>query len=431
MRKFLEEPLARLKVASAWGSAVDLRGFLGKLERRGLLLKYQRPVSTKFEIASILRRNEGRPVLFQRVKGFPMPVVGNLYSSQELLAMALGVSKGRLRDLVLRAIEHPREPRVQEMRGYEELDPDLSKFPILRHHPCEGGPYLTASIVIASHRRLGMNASYHRMMVLDKQRVAVRIAPRHLERFIQEGTKEVAICLGAPPSVALAAAISVELSKSELAIANAMSRTPMLKIEGHLVPPSEIVMLAEATGERHPEGPFLDLMGLPDEVRMERVFRIKKIFTRPNPIYQAILPGGSEHATLMGYPREVAIYREVSKVCKCLEVRLTPGGRYWLHCLIKIRKENPDDGVKALEAAFRAHPSLKHAWVVDEDIDIEKPEEVEWAMATRFQAKRALITREEPGSSLDPSASEDGVTSKAGFDLTMPLERRERFLKVA
>jgi 2,5-furandicarboxylate decarboxylase 1 len=429
--KFLEEPLVRLKVASAWGSAVDLRGFLGKLERRGLLLKYQRPVSTKFEIASILRRNEGRPVLFQRVKGFPMPVVGNLYSSQELLAMALGVSKGRLRDLVLRAIEHPREPRVQEMRGYEELDPDLSKFPILRHHPCEGGPYLTASIVIASHRRLGMNASYHRMMVLDKQRVAVRIAPRHLERFIQEGTKEVAICLGAPPSVALAAAISVELSKSELAIANAMSRTPMLKIEGHLVPPSEIVMLAEATGERHPEGPFLDLMGLPDEVRMERVFRIKKIFTRPNPIYQAILPGGSEHATLMGYPREVAIYREVSKVCKCLEVRLTPGGRYWLHCLIKIRKENPDDGVKALEAAFRAHPSLKHAWVVDEDIDIEKPEEVEWAMATRFQAKRALITREEPGSSLDPSASEDGVTSKAGFDLTMPLERRERFLKVA
>jgi len=406
-----------------------LRKFLQKLEKRGLLLKYREPASTKFEIASILRRNEGKPVLFQNVKGFSMPVVGNLYSSRELLAMAFGVRREKLGDLVLQAIEHPREPQVQKMKGYKELDPDLSKLPILRHYRCEGGPYLTASIVVASHKRLGMNASYHRMMVLDKQRVAVRIAPRHLERFIQEGTKEVAICVGAPPSVALAAAISVELSKSELAMANTLSKTPLLKIEEHLVPPSEIIMLAEVTEERHPEGPFLDLMGLLDEVRMERVFRIKKIFTKPNPIYQAILPGGNEHAILMGFPREVAIYREVSKVCRCLEARLTPGGRYWLHCLIKIKKENPDDGVKALEAAFRAHPSLKHAWVVDEDIDIEKPEEVEWAMATRFQAKKNIIIREEPGSSLDPSASENGVTSKVGFDLTIPLERREKFLK--
>jgi UbiD family decarboxylase len=131
----------------------------------------------------------------------------------------------------------------------------------------------------------------------------------------------------------------------------------------------------------------------------------------------------------MGFPREVAIYREVSKVCKCLDVKLTAGGRYWLHCIIKIRKKDPEDGVNALQAAFRAHPSLKHAWVVDEDIDINNPEEVEWAMATRFQAKTRMIVREEQGSTLDPS-SEGGVTSKVGFDLTMPLEGREKFLRV-
>jgi UbiD family decarboxylase len=407
-----------------------LREYLRVLEERALLLKYRKPVSPKFEIASVLRKREGRPILFEKVKGYSIPVVGNLYSSQDLLALALGVKKEELREALLHAILNPKEPSVEKTVEYEEVEPNLLKFPILTHARCDGGPYLTASIVIASHKHLGTNASYHRMMVLDERRVVVRISPgRHLDRFIEEGTKEVAICLGVPPSVAIAAAVSAEPSKSELAIANALARTPVQELEGHLVPPSEIVMIAEVTGERHTEGPFLDLLGLPDVVRMERVFKIKKIFTRPNPLYQAILPGGDEHAILMGFPREVVIYREVSKVCKCLDVKLTPGGRYWLHCIIKIKKKDPEDGVNALQAAFRAHPSLKHAWVVDEDIDINNPEEVEWAMATRFQAKTRMVIREEQGSTLDPS-SEGGVTSKVGFDLTMPLEGREKFLRV-
>jgi UbiD family decarboxylase len=409
---------------------MDMREFLKLLEEKGLLVKYKKPVNPKFEAASILRKREGQPVMFEKVKGFSIPVVGNLYASHDLLALAFDTRKEELRDLLLRAISNPKEPTVEKTTELEETEANLLRLPVLTYHKLDGGPYLTASVVIASHKRLGINASYHRMMVLDEQRVVARIAPRRrLDRFLEEGTKEVAICVGVPPSVALAAAVSVEPSKQELAVANALSRTPLWEVEGHLVPPAEIIMLAEVTGERHSEGPFLDLLGLQDEVRMERVFRIKKIFTRPNPIYQVILPGGNEHAILMGFPREAAIYREVSKVCDCLDVKLTPGGRYWLHCVIKIRKRNAEDGIKALEAAFRAHSSLKHAWVVDEDIDIENPEEVEWAMATRFQAKTRMIIKEEQGSSLDPS-SEGGITSKVGFDLTMPLERKERFLRV-
>lgn len=407
-----------------------MREFLATLKEKGLLLRYRKWVDPKLEIASILREKEGRPVMFERVKKHSIPVVGNLYSSKDLLALALGIKKEELRDALLHAIVNPKEPPVEEVAEYKEVEPNLLKFPILTHARCDGGPYLTAGIVIAFHKHLGTNASYHRMMVINGQRMAVRISPgRHLDRFIEEGTREVAICVGVPPSVAIAAAVSAEPNKSELAIANALSRTPVQELEEHKVPPSEIVMLAEVTGERHPEGPFLDLLSLPDEVRMERVFKIKKIFTRPNPIYQAIVPGGNEHAILMGFPREVAIYREVSKVCKCLDVRLTPGGKYWLHCVIKIKKRDPEDGINALQAAFRAHPSLKHAWVVDEDIDIDNPEEVEWAMATRFQAKTRMVIREEQGSTLDPS-SEGGITTKIGFDLTMPLTGREKFIRV-
>jgi len=406
-----------------------LRAYLKLLERKGLLIKYEKPVSTALEIASILRSNDGKPILFERVKGHSMPVVGNLYSSPELLSLALGIPRSRLREQLLKAISHPVEPRVRKTKAYEEIKADLFKLPIPVHHKLDAGPYITSAVVVASHEHLRTNASYHRCLVLDRERIVMRIAPRHLNRLLEEGVKEVAICIGVPPSVALSAAVSVELGKSELAIANALRRTDLVELDGMKVPPSEIVMLAEFMGQRHEEGPFLDLLGLMDKVRQERVFRIKKIFVKEDPIYQTILPGGKEHALLMGFPREAIIYEEVRKVCNCLEVKLTPGGRNWLHCLIKIKKKSPEDPGNAILTAFRVHPSLKHVWVVDEDIDINNPEEVEWAMATRFQGKTGMIMREELGSSLDPSA-EDRLTTKVGFDLTIPAGKKvESFLR--
>jgi UbiD family decarboxylase len=133
----------------------------------------------------------------------------------------------------------------------------------------------------------------------------------------------------------------------------------------------------------------------------------------------------------MGLPREPTIFREVSRVCECRDVHLTPGGCSWLHAVVSIRKRDPEDGRRAIEAAFRGHTSLKHVWVVDEDIDPRDPREVEWAMATRFQGDRGMVVRRERGSSLDPSADpETAVTTKVGFDLTIPCDRpRSLFLR--
>jgi UbiD family decarboxylase len=89
--------------------------------------------------------------------------------------------------------------------------------------------------------------------------------------------------------------------------------------------------------------------------------------------------------------------------------------------VVSIKKRAPDDGKKAIEAAFRGHKSLKHVWVVDDDIDIHNPQEVEWAMATRFQGDRDIVMKREPGSSLDPSSDmKTRMTTKMGFDLTIP-----------
>jgi UbiD family decarboxylase len=107
-------------------------------------------------------------------------------------------------------------------------------------------------------------------------------------------------------------------------------------------------------------------------------------------------------------------------------VHLTPGGCSWLHAVVQIEKRHEEDGRRAIEAAFRGHSSLKHAFVVDADIPVDDGAALEWALATRFQGDRDLVPiGRARGSSLDPSRDVAGSTTyKLGFDLTMPLGAR-------
>ena len=231
-------------------------------------------------------------------------------------------------------------------------------------------------------------------------------------------------------SVLIGSAISANIGVSELSIANAIEPMPLVSIEGHLVPKAEIVMIAEMTDKIHDEGPFLDLTETPDIIRKQKVARIKSIYTRKNPYFHALLPGGLEHKTLMGMPREPTIYREVAKVCDVKNVYVTPGGCSWLHGAICIHKKHSGDGKRAIEAAFKGHKSMKHVFVVDDDIDIYDPSQIEWAMATRFQGERDMVLKKEKGSSLDPSSDlETRQTTKIGFDLTIPYGRTKKDFK--
>jgi UbiD family decarboxylase len=195
--------------------------------------------------------------------------------------------------------------------------------------------------------------------------------------------------------------------------------------------PAEAEFVLEGTvtlDRRHAEGPFVDLTGTYDVIRREPVFVVKTITHRRDAIWHALLPGGLEHRLLMGMPREPTIFRHVNEVVRCLDVNVNPGGCSWLHAIVQIDKQEEDDGVKAIHAAFEGHRSCKHVFVVDSDIDIYDPLQVEWAMATRFQGDVNMVIKEkEPGSSLDPSAELDtNLTTKIGFDLTKPLDPKGR-----
>jgi UbiD family decarboxylase len=227
--------------------------------------------------------------------------------------------------------------------------------------------------------------------------------------------------------VLAAAATSVDMGVNELDIANALEsfRVVRAKTSDILIPvDTEIVIEGTIYLNRlHDEGPFVDLTETYDVIRQEPVLEVRAITHRKDAMWHALLPGALEHKLLMGMPREPTIFRKVNEVVRCLDVNINPGGCSWLHAIVQIEKQNEDDGKKAIEAAFAGHSSCKHVYVVDEDIDIYNPLDVEWAMATRFQGDRDLIIKDRaPGSSLDPSSDAGThITTRMGFDLTRPL----------
>jgi len=254
----------------------------------------------------------------------------------------------------------------------------------------------------------------------------------------------VAFCIGNSTAVLLSAATTLPMGVDELGMANALEKTNLVKcktVDLEVPAESEIVLEGRIIKEKAVEGPFLDLTGIVDRARLQPIVEIKCITHRQNPIYQTILAGRNEHKLLMGMPKEPTIFNEVNKVCQCSDVYITPGGCSWLHAVVKIQKKTPDDGKKAINAAFEGHKSLKHCVIVDEDINIYDPSEVEWAIATRFQAdKNAVILSKQPGSSLDPSGDltegKKATTAKAGLDATAPLVTtskgftKEQYVKV-
>ena len=416
-----------------------MRDFLAELDGAGELIHVRREVSARYEAAAVASRLDGKPVLFEKVReseGYR--VVAGVCGTRGMLARGMGADPSTLLQRILKAIEEPKEFNVVEDAPCHEVVEgavDLTKIPVLTHCEKDGGPYVTAGIAVAHDSEYGYNASFHRLMVIGKDRVAARILPRHLDEFVKRGCRRVGIAIGNHPAFLFASAVSCEIGKSELAIANALKEMSFARCQTNdgLVPADcELVLEGTITDELVDEGPFPDIVGAYDIVRKQRVIKVDRVTHRHDPIYQAILPGGTEHRFLMGTPREATMFREVDRVSRCVDVRLTAGGSSWLHAVVKIRKAKDEDAKEALDAAFRGHPSLKQAVVVDEDIDIEDPDSVEWAIATRTQLDKDLSLRPgELGSSLDPSADQvTRRTCKVGIDATLPARApRDGFLK--
>ncbi|MCS6767287.1 MAG: UbiD family decarboxylase [Candidatus Nitrosocaldus sp.] len=439
-----------------------LREYIDGLRARGELVSITRHVSTIFEIAALTARFDGKEaLLFEHVKNEKWKkekevgagkgasersdsigrVVSNLCGTRRRFAYALGCDEQGIHGAIAKAVNSPLKPSMGEILAGNTTR-TLDVLPIVMHFEKDAGPFITSSIVFArDEENARQNASVHRFLYLDESHMAVRMVEgRHLHKCYQYAKEhgedlKVSIAIGVHPAVLIAAAYQADHSVDELHIANSLLND-RLKVSmtgnGLLVPShAEIILEGRMLKDVYAEEWMVEMLRTYDHRRKQPVFELDVLRYRDHAIYHDILAGYSEHRLLMGMPVEAKILNMVKGVVPTTrQVVLTDGGCNWLHAVIQIRKRLEGEAKNALIAAFAAHPSLKLAVVVDDDIDPNDPKAVEYALATRFQADRGLIViRDAKGSSLDPSSDQEHLlTSKLGIDATASLLKdRSRF----
>ena len=419
---------------------MNLHEFLSAAASAGYLITIEREVDPHLEVARVAAELDGRPVLFTRVKGSAYPIFIGACSDRRYFGLALSTPADQVMFRLADALAAPQPVSAGHFGSdrhltapcQEVVEPvvDLTAIPFLTHYASDGGAYASSAAAFIDDPDTGPNASYHRLLRLDRTHLAARLVERRgtdtaWRKAGPEGLP-VAICIGLPLHVLLAASMAPAPGVDEMTIAQALAPTPMAACANGIRVPAEAEFVLEGriTKQLVAEGPFVDLTGTYDFVRQQPVIEIDRVTHRRDAVYQALLPGRLEHRLLMGMPREPTIYAEVNKVAQCRNVHVTPGGASWLHAVVQIAKRSPEDGPRAIEAAFRGHGSLKHVVIVDEDVNPFDPNDVEWAIATRFQADRSLaVLTDQPSSSLDPSAQhvpgQKSRTAKMGLDATI------------
>jgi UbiD family decarboxylase len=427
----------------------DLRAFLKQLEKSGDIIKIKEAMSPRLEMAAALKRfDASKAVMFEKADGFEGKVVGGVCGTRGRILQGLGIEAKELYPRLQQAIKNPKKCEVVEKGPVLEFveEGDLTKIPILTHFDGDPGPFITSGILYAkSPDGKVENVSFHRLMVMDAKRMTIRIVPRHLHRLTQlakqAGMKSLDCCvsIGLHPSVLLAASMPAGWGVCEYDVANNLlgGRLNLVKcphVDAFAPADAELVLECRIRmDEDMDEGPFVDLSGTFDVKRKQPTIEVVGVIHRRDYIYQGLLPAGSEHMLLMGMPPEVRIWEYCMNVVPTVKgVNMTLGGNGWLHCVVSFDKVREGDPKNMLMAMFAAHPSMKHAVVVDGDIDPTNMREVEWAIATRFKGDEDLLIV--PGvrvSSLDPTADQQTeMGCKVGFDATRPLGKpKEKFMK--
>jgi len=431
----------------------DLRSQLTAAEEWGEVLHIRREVDPRFELPAICKKLEGnQAAFFEKVKGYTMPVVVGLDNNRSRIARVLGTDDFGLTPRYLEAIRHPLPPAVVKDGPVKEVkitrNIDLQKLlPVITHYEKDGGPYITAGVVIAEDKVNRIrNISYHRLQVTGKDEIRLLIQPRHLWKLYTDKESEnkpleVAIAIGLDASIRLAGATwgsLIPIGFDELSIAGALRQktveiVPCETVDVMVPARAEIILEGEILPRtRKTEGPFAEFTGTYGDVWENPVLRVKAITHRKDPIYQDLLTFTPEHHLLLAIPYEPVVYEAVrTYVPGTIAVHVTPSSCGKFHAVVCIKKEHEGDGKDAILAGLYSVRDIKLVTVVDDDVDPYNPREVEWAIATRFQADRDLVViAGAKGNELDPSCPQLALTAKMGIDATKPLARQERFEKI-
>jgi 2,5-furandicarboxylate decarboxylase 1 len=435
MKKSSEAP-----APAGHNAPADLRSWLHQLAATGRLAVARSGISLIDELAAISKTLElDRAVMFPRPSGHAMAVVSNLFADRSWVADSIG---GPCADLLTRFQQAVRQPlpwvEVEEAAAQEVVhhDVDLLKLlPIPKHNEHDSGPYITAALLIARNPKTGVqNVSIHRCQVSGPDRIGVLLLPRHTHHYFRMAEEageplEIALVIGVHPACILASQAIAALDEDEMKIAGALMgapvemvkcRTNQVRVPAH----AEIVIEGRILPKvREPEGPFGEFPQYYGPRADREVIQVDAVTHRKHAIFHTIVGGGVEHLVLGEVPREATLLEHLQRSFPGVrDVRLTRGGTCRYHLVVKIDKRSNGEPKNIIMGAFGGHYDVKQVTVVDLDVDIDNPHEIEWAIATRFQADRdLLVVSGAQGSKLDPS-SQEGISAKMGIDATKPVE---------
>lgn len=420
--------------------------FLNELEKNDQLIRITKAVDPKFELAGIVSKlDKGKAIVFESVKDSKIKVAANVLGTRYRIALSVNSKNENLiQERINEATRNKSEIKnLTDNKIWGKISKNLFHLPIVTHFEKDSGAFITSSLVIAKDKETGtQNLSTHRLLRLDKKRMAIRMVEgRHLHKCFTSAKDHnedlpVSIIIGTHPAVSVAAAYQAPYGENELNIANSLMRNKLSLTKspgtGLNVPTnSEILLEGRILADETAEEQMVEMLRTYDIKRKQPVFELDKIYLTSDPIYHDILPGYGEHRLLMGLPIESKIFHSVKDVIPgTRKVHLTDGGSNWLVAVIQIKKRLEGEPKNAIIAAFAGHPSLKIAIVVDDDIDPTNPTEVEYAISTRCQADKDLIAiSNSKGSSLDPSSDQNNLlTTKMGIDATATLlKSKDRF----
>ncbi|GAC1327162.1 MAG: UbiD family decarboxylase [Beijerinckiaceae bacterium] len=401
----------------------------------------RRGIGLRHEVAAAANRLDGKSAtLFPHAGGHTGTIVSGLVSSRAWMAEALGTTPDRL-------VAHFQAAAAAPLPWHERTDApaqtivhrsdiDITKImPVPTMNEYDSGPYISAGLMISRDPESGVqNVAILRCQISGPNRIGVLVLPRHTDSFFRKAESagtglEVALVVGVDPACLLASQAIVPLGRDELEIAGALTGKPLdvvkcLTNEVRVPAEAEIVIEGRLLPNvREPEGPFGEFPQYYGERSNRHVMQVDAVTHREQPIFHMIVGGGLEHLLLGAIPREATILATLQRNFPGVEgVHLSLGGVGRYHLYIRLRKTQEGEGKNVLLGAFAAHYDIKYAVVVDTDVDIFDPQEVEWAISTRFQADRDLIiVSHSQGSKLDPS-TQHGVGAKMGLDATVPLD---------
>lgn len=421
--------------------AQDLRSYLDLVKRKRPeeFVVVSREIDPVHEITALVvkleREQRRRPVLlFERVKGTRFPVLTNLHASRGRLALALDVAPDGLLRRYLAAMERPVPPRVVSTGPVKEVvrtgaDVDLGALPRIVHHEGDAGVFVTAAISFAKDPSADTwNCAYNRLMLKGRDTTSIHLTlGKHLWEFhrIAESRHEplpVAFAIGVHPAIALGALAIGSVDEDERAIMGALLGEPLELVRcetSDVLVPAHAEMVIEAEilpHERTAEGPFGEFTGYSLGERQREVVQVRAITHRRDAMFQDISVAHLDHLLLSTIPIEANLYRAVRAMVPSVRAVRVPAP---FTCYVSLEQRIPGQGKNAILAALGADLYMKRVVVVDHDVDVFDDRQVNWALATRCQPDRDIVTvTHARGSDLDPSTREDGHTAKWGVDAT-------------